>query len=181
MVRKPSAAPSRLRPTGCPDFRGPMRVPRINHDEYRALVAVLHGMLYLVHEIRDRRGRPKFKLLGAMIYYIGACPERFLQPKEDECLFRLLRVRHPDAAPLLDRLDTKHRADAEKIRALQQALARYQQGGDGEFSNFLAAVEAYVAFDWDHIQPRKRKSSGREVSFGQRLGSDRRSSSESFP
>ena len=53
---------------------------------------------------------PNFELLGAMIYYIDAFPERFHHPKEDEYLFRLLRVRHPDAAPLLDRLNIEHRA-----------------------------------------------------------------------
>jgi len=109
-------------------------------------------MLYLVHDIRDRGSKPNFELFGAMIYYIDAFPERFHHPKEDEYLFRLLRLRHPDAAPLLDRLQTEHRAGAEKIRTLEQALARYQQGGDREFSRFLAAVEEYAAFHWDHMR-----------------------------
>lgn len=129
-----------------------MQALRIIYDEHRGLAAVLDGMLYLVHEIRDRRGKPNFELLGAMIYYIDAFPERFHHPKEDEYLFRLLRLRCPQAAPLLDRLATEHRAGAEKIRTLEQALARYQQGGDGEFSNFLAAVEAYAAFHWEHMR-----------------------------
>ena len=129
-----------------------MQALRIIYDEHRGLAAVLDGMLYLVHEIRDRRGKPNFELLGAMIYYIDAFPERFHHPKEDEYLFRLLRLRCPQGAPLLDRLETEHRTGAEKIRTLEQALARYQQGGDGEFSNFLAAVEAYAAFHWEHMR-----------------------------
>ncbi len=129
-----------------------MQALRIIYDEHRGLAAVLHGMLYLVHGIRDRRDKPNFELLGAMIYYIDAFPERFHHPKEDEYLFRLLRLRHPGAAPLLDRLKTEHRVGAEKIRTLEQALARYQQGGDREFSNFLAAVESYAAFHWDHMR-----------------------------
>jgi hemerythrin-like domain-containing protein len=134
-----------------------MQALRVINDEHRGLAAVLHGMLYLVHEIRDRRGKPNFELLGAMIYYIDAFPERFHHPKEDEYLFRLLRLRHPEAAPLLDRLKTEHRAGAEKIRTLEQALARYQQGGDREFSNFLAAVEEYVAFQWDHMRAEEKE------------------------
>ena len=43
-------------------------------------------------------------------------------------------------------------ASAEKIRALEQALARYQAGGSGEFSNFRTAVEAYAQFHWDHMR-----------------------------
>src|ERR1700730_18334682 len=121
-----------------------MEAIRIIVNEHRALAAVLHGMLYLVHEIRDHDDRPDFNLFGAMIYYIDAFPERFHHPKEDQYLFWLLRIRRPAAVPLLDRLKTEHRAGAEKIRALEQALARYQQGGAAEFSNFMAAVEAYA-------------------------------------
>jgi hemerythrin-like domain-containing protein len=129
-----------------------MQAIRIVRDEHRSLAAVLHGMLYLVHQIRDYGTPPDFDLLGAMIYYIDAFPERFHHPKEDRYLFWLLRIRHPEAAPLLDRLQAEHRTGAEKIRTLEQALARYQQGGASEFSNFLIAVEAYAAFHWDHMR-----------------------------
>ncbi|HEY8623085.1 MAG TPA: hemerythrin domain-containing protein [Casimicrobiaceae bacterium] len=134
-----------------------MQAIRIIVDEHRGLAAVLHGMLYLVHEIRDRGAKPNFDVFGAMIYYIDAFPERFHHPKEDQYLFRLLRLRHPEAVPLLDRLEVEHRAGAEKIRTLEQALARYQQGGDREFSNFLAAVESYAAFHWDHMQAEEKE------------------------
>jgi hemerythrin-like domain-containing protein len=129
-----------------------MQAIRIIHDEHRSLAAVLHGMLYLVHQIRDRGAEPDFGVLGAMIYYIDLFPERFHHPKEDQYLFRLLRIRHPEAAPLLDRLETEHRAGAEKIRNLEQALGRYRQGGASGFTNFLTAVEAYTAFHWDHMR-----------------------------
>ena len=134
-----------------------MQAIRIILDEHRAMAAVLHGMLYLVHEIRDRRATPNFELLGAMIYYIDAFPERFHHPKEDEYLFRRLRARHPDAAPLLDRLNIEHRAGAEKIRVLEQALSRYQQGGAAEFSKFMADVEEYAAFHWEHMRREEKE------------------------
>ena len=128
-----------------------MRAIGIIRNEHRSLAAVLDGMLYFVHQIRDRGAGPDFNLLGAMIYYIDTIPERFHHPKEEEYLFRFLRLRHPDAAPLLDRLKSGHRDGAEKIRTLEQALTRYQQGGAAEFSNFMAAVEAYAAFHWKHM------------------------------
>lgn len=129
-----------------------MEAIRIIKDEHRSLAAVLHGMLYLVHHTRDRGDKPNFDLLGAMVYYIDAFPERFHHPKEDQYLFRLLRIRFPDSADVLNRLQQEHRVGAEKIRTLEQALARYQQGGGEEFSNFLAAVEAYAAFHWTHMK-----------------------------
>jgi hemerythrin-like domain-containing protein len=129
-----------------------MKAIRIIRDEHRSLAAVIHGMLYLVREIREHGAVPDFALLGAMIYYIDAVPERYHHPKEDRYLLPLLRTRYPEALPLIQRLETEHRAGAEKIRLLEQALARYQQGGAKEFSAFAAAVEAYAAFHWDHMR-----------------------------
>jgi len=131
---------------------GKVKGIRIIHDEHRSLAAVLHGMLYLVNGIRNRGMKPDFKVLGAMVYYIDAFPERYHHPKEDRYLFTLLRARCPAARAVLDRLEQEHRAGAEKIRILQQALARYEHGGDAEFSNFAAAVEGYAAFHWDHMR-----------------------------
>jgi hemerythrin-like domain-containing protein len=130
---------------------------QIIRDEHRSLAAVLHGMLYLVREIGKRGKKPDFRVLEAMVYYIDTFPERFHHPKEDRYLFRILRLRCPDAASLLDRLETEHRAGAEKIRALEQALARYRAGGPAEFSNFRAAVEAYATFHWDHMHAEERE------------------------
>ena len=128
-----------------------MEALRIIRDEHRSLAAVLDGMLYFVHQIRDRGAGPDFNLLGAMIYYIDTVPERFHHPKEEEYLFRFLRLRHPDAAAILDRLKLEHRTGADMIRTLAQALTRYQQGGAAEFFNFVAAMEAYAAFHWKHM------------------------------
>src|SRR5215469_18035959 len=76
---------------------GNLKGIRIIHDEHRSLAAVLHGMLYLVNGIRNRGMKPDFKVLGAMVYYIDAFPERYHHPKEDRYLFTLLRR----GAPLL--------------------------------------------------------------------------------
>jgi hemerythrin-like domain-containing protein len=134
-----------------------MEAIRIIEDEHRSLAAVLHGMLYLVREIRDRGARPNFDLLGAMVYYIDAFPEHFHHPKEDQYLFARLRLRYSDAAPLIDRLEAEHRVGAQMIRALEQALTRYQQGGATEFPAFLAAVDGYAAFHWDHMRAEEKE------------------------
>lgn len=135
-----------------------MKAIRIIHDEHRSLAAVVHGLLYLVREIRERGAKPDFNLLGAMIYYIDTFPERHHHPKEDQYLFKLLRARCPEAGPLLDKLHREHIAGAEKIRALEQALSRYQQGGDREFPAFAATVESYAAFHWEHMHNEEREA-----------------------
>jgi branched-chain amino acid transport system ATP-binding protein len=134
-----------------------MKAIRIIRDEHRALAAVLHGMLHLVRETADGRTLPDFRVLDAMVYYIDTFPERYHHPKEDRYLFRILRRRCPDAGPVLDRLETEHRAGNDKIRALEQALARFQGGGEAELSNFRAAVESYARFHWDHMQTEERE------------------------
>lgn len=134
-----------------------MRAIHIIEDEHRSLAAVLHGLLYLVREIRDHGMKPPFDVLGAMVYYFDAFPERFHHPKEDGYLFLRLRARCPEARPLLDRLEAEHVAGATKIRELEQALARYQQGGEAEAAPFFAAVEAYATFHWAHMNSEEQE------------------------
>jgi hemerythrin-like domain-containing protein len=129
-----------------------VRAISILYAEHRSLAAVLHGMLYLVRDIRLRGTAPRFDVLGAMVYYINAVPERFHHPKEDAYLFRLVALRCQEAAPLIDKLLTEHRVGAEKIRALDQALERYRQGGAAAFPAFAEAALAYAAFHWDHMR-----------------------------
>jgi hemerythrin-like domain-containing protein len=136
---------------------GHVQAIRIIEDEHRSLAAVIHGMLYLVHDTRDRGASPDFKTLGAMIYYIDAFPERYHHPKEDRYLFKFLRQRCPDAASVLNTLEGEHRVGAEKIRSLEQALHRYQEGGQREFAAFLAAVESYAEFHWAHMRREEKE------------------------
>jgi hemerythrin-like domain-containing protein len=120
--------------------------------EHRALTAVLHGMLFLLRHDRYGISKPNFDLLGAMMYYIRAFPERLHHPKEDAYLFRLLRQRHPAIAPLLDKLEAEHRTGTAKLCAMEQTLARYQQDGDAQLPAFYAAVAAYAAFHYAHVR-----------------------------
>lgn len=124
----------------------------IIRDEHRSLGAVLHGMLYLIREIRYAAAEPNFEVFHAMLYYIDAFPERFHHPKEDAYLFKFVRLRHPEAGPLLDRLHAEHAIGADKIRRLEQALMRYEQGGPAEFSGFAEAAAAYAAFHYSHMR-----------------------------
>lgn len=118
--------------------------------EHRSLDAVIDGMLYLVRQIR-LGAKPNFEVFAAMIQYIDAFPERFHHPKEEAYLFKRLGERHPDAAPLLDRLQADHRRGVEKGRDLEQALTRYQQGGEAQFAPFEKAVTEYADFQWKHM------------------------------
>jgi len=129
-----------------------MQSIRVIQDEHRSLSAVMHGLRYLVRQIRDKGAKPDFDLLGAMVYYVDTVPERFHHPKEEQYLFWLLRIRHPAAAALLDRLKAEHQQSAEMVRTLERALLRYQQGGKAEFPAFLAAAEEYADLYHRHVK-----------------------------
>ena len=129
-----------------------MKAINVILDEHRSLAAVLHGMLYLVRAIREQKSTPDFKLFGAMVYYIDAFPERLHHPKEEKYLFRLLRLRYPEARQVLDRLHTEHLLGEEKIRDVEAALRRYEYGGPEHFDKFAETVESYATFHWSHMR-----------------------------
>jgi hemerythrin-like domain-containing protein len=129
---------------------------RIISDEHRSLAAVMHGLLHLLREIRERGRPPDFDLLGAMIYYIDVFPERYHHPKEDEYLFKFLRLRHPASAALLDELQVEHALGAEHMRTLALALMRFRHGGRAQLPEFALAVETFVAFEREHMRREER-------------------------
>ena len=153
-----------------------MQAIRVIYDEHRALAAVLHGMLYLVREIRYGGAQPKFDVLKAMVHYIHAFPERFHHPKEEAYLFRMLRSCSPQTAPLLDRLEAEHRASADKIRALELTLARYEAGRRRAVRAVCRCSRRLRGVPLGACARRRKRiaAAGRGVSHGCRMGGDRR-------
>ncbi|MFW2374516.1 MAG: hemerythrin domain-containing protein [Gammaproteobacteria bacterium] len=124
----------------------------IIRDEHRSIAAVLHGLLYLVGEIKANNMQPDFALLGAMLHYIEAFPEKLHHPKEDDYLYRALRKRDADSADILDVLEAEHVAGRQLIIDLKARLAEYQQTGAEAFEAFDQAVEQFADFHWAHMR-----------------------------
>ncbi|MFO1361791.1 MAG: hemerythrin domain-containing protein [Burkholderiales bacterium] len=120
-------------------------------EEHRALSAVLTAARRLLDDVRARGATPDFGVFRAMLHYIEAFPERFHHPKEDRYLFRRLEERDPGRKPLLDRLRAEHADCPPAVRALAQALARYEQGGPQALDEFIRALDEYIAFHWRHM------------------------------
>ena len=119
-------------------------------DEHRSLAAVLKGLLAHVADARAGRSSPDFHLAGAMLDYIQAFPERLHHPKEDEYLFRYLRLRSAEANRILDELEAQHVQGAELLADLRRRLDQSRAAGD--FSAFAPALDAYAGFQWDHMR-----------------------------
>ncbi len=124
----------------------------IIRNEHRTLAAVLHAMLHLTQRVREGHPPPDFEVFRAMLYYLDAFSERLHHPKEDEFLFQPLRARTGEADALIDDLGHEHAYGAIAIRSVEQALLRYEAGGEREFVAFATAVEGFCDFYTEHMR-----------------------------
>ena len=126
------------------------------YEEHRLIGAVLHGMRYLIDSKRERNQHVDTKVFRAMLYYLDVFPERVHHRKEEEILFRALR-HHPDeSGGAIDDLRREHESGERAIRGLEQALVRFEEGGDAEFAAFATAADHYIARYWDHMSREER-------------------------
>lgn len=121
------------------------------HDEHRSLAAIVHGLKYIIREVREKGAAPDFKLIWAMIYYIDAFPEKLHHPKENVYLFAKLRQRTHEADTVLDELERQHTEGGRHVRELEHALGYYEADKPDGFEVFAAAVEKFAELTWEHM------------------------------
>lgn len=129
----------------------------IIYDEHRSISAVLSGLKSLALMAKDGKLKPDFGVFRAMIYYIDAFPERMHHPKEDAYLFAHLMRRDPGAKEIVDSLKAEHVLGAQLVRDLEQAMLAYEQTWPKGADKFIAAVEAYAQFHWNHMRREERE------------------------
>ena len=128
-----------------------MKAIAIIQDEHRAITAVVEALRHLVAEFAAGRMAPDHAVLAALFDYIEQFPERLHHPKEDDFLFARLRVRRPEAAPLLDALHREHEIGRERFADLKAIYERYR-GDPATLADFAEAVERYSHFHWKHMR-----------------------------
>jgi len=128
------------------------RVINVIRDEHRSIAAILHGMQYLVNEIRVQGRAVDLRVFWSMLYYLDTFSERMHHPKEDKYLFALLRRRTGEAAAIIDDLEREHASGEAALKSLEQALARLQEGGMKEFPAFSDGVERFAKGYWAHMR-----------------------------
>lgn len=136
----------------------------IIHDEHRSLAAVIHGLRYLVHEMRTQDAKPDFRLLWAMIYYLDEFPEKLHHPKEEVYLFARLRQRTREADEIVAQLERQHQAGIRSVRNLELALGHFEAGMPEGLDRFSSAVDMFgeetlkhMAFEENTLIPLARK------------------------
>ncbi len=128
-----------------------MKAIAIIQDEHRAITAVIEGLRQLVAGIAAGRTTPDHTVLAALFHYIEQFPERLHHPKEDDYLFARLRLRRPDAAPLLDGLHREHAIGRERFAELKAKWERYR-ADPAALPPFDEGVERYAHFHWLHMR-----------------------------
>jgi hemerythrin-like domain-containing protein len=112
--------------------------------EHRSLGMVLHTLQSLLSKIAAGHVVADFGLLATALYYIDDFPERCHHPKEDEYLFKRLRLRTSEFDAVLDQLQTEHARSAITVAALHRALVHYQGGAPEGLRLFKVAVDSYA-------------------------------------
>lgn len=92
---------------------------------------------------------------NAAFDYIDQFVDRFHHPKEDDYLFRLLRLRSAEAADILDQLQLEHREGPDNLAALR---ARVNAAAAGQVSGAQIATDLrnYTAILKNHIRTEEK-------------------------
>jgi hemerythrin-like domain-containing protein len=126
----------------------------IIRDEHRTISAVLHALKDLARAAQEPGARPAFAALRAMVRYIDEFPEKLHHPKEDDLLARLV-ARAPETRTLADSLRQEHAEGARLVRELERALLFFEDSANA--GEFLAAVNAYAEFHWQHMRKEEQE------------------------
>jgi branched-chain amino acid transport system ATP-binding protein len=89
--------------------------------------------------------------------YIEQFVDHFHHPKEDDFLFRILRLRSPDAAAILDPLQQEHHDGPERLAALREGLAQAAASPQA-VPAFLVALRSFTVRIKDHIRVEEKSA-----------------------
>ncbi len=108
--------------------------------------ARMRRVLMLVDELRDKLEDsdqpPDTGLFTTLFDYVDSYA-RAHRPKEERCLFNVLRVRNPESNTLLDELESEHRTEPETIARLRELLSECTAGSPKARQEFIEALEAF--------------------------------------
>lgn len=126
-------------------------------SEHRSIRAVLDAMAHFAEHGLAGDAVPEARVFRAMLVYIDVFAERVHHPKEERALFPLLRFRSPEAATILDRLESDHARGASAVRSLETSFLRWEEAGIRFFPQFASEVVTFVGFYREHLRVEERK------------------------
>ena len=131
-----------------------MQALRIISEDHSNMWRLATTIDHVAGEIEDgAQVDPAF--FSSVFDYIEQFVDRFHHPKEDDHLFRLLRLRSAKAAAILDSLQQEHRDGPQQLRTLRAAVAQAAQGALSA-PEFVATLRAYTAGLKNHMRQEEK-------------------------
>ena len=127
---------------------------RIITEEHQNLWRIATTLDLVADEI-DAGGKVETPFFNSVFDYIEQFMDRAHHAKEDDFLFRLLRLRSSEAAAILDRLQAEHRNGPEILTELRAKLASTAAGGENNPA-FTAALRNYTQGIKSHIRSEEK-------------------------
>jgi hemerythrin-like domain-containing protein len=124
----------------------------IIRQEHRSLALLVHSLRQFMLDVGAHKADADYHLVAMMLYYIDTFPDRCHHPKEDEHLFKRLRLRTADANEVLDRLQEEHAVFARMMAGMVQSFVHWQAGAPNGLRPFLQAVNAYADALRNHME-----------------------------
>lgn len=123
--------------------------------EHRNLATVLKCLEGEAERYATKGAVPDFELLESMFEYVDGFLNTQHHPKENLYLFAELRLRRPDLAGVLDKLESEHRSGAAVLARVRNATAELSNAGDA--GAFRKAVARYCEFEFAHMRLEEEK------------------------
>ena len=129
-----------------------MQAIQIIQDEHRKLWRVASTVNIVADEM-DAGSPVPVPFFNAVFDYIEGFIDHAHHPKEDDFLFRLLRLRTDQADDVLTKLEAGHQKGPGTLQTLRSSLARASQGNCSEFTQ---ALRTYTKYQEEHIRTEER-------------------------
>jgi hemerythrin-like domain-containing protein len=130
------------------------RLIEVLREEHRNIEKLL-GVLEQELSIFDRRERPDYETLQAVIDYFAEYPARCHHPKED-MIIGALAARNPASARALGDISADHAQEDERLRRLAHTLENVRNGGELSRQTVDEVVREFIAHERQHIAHEER-------------------------
>jgi hemerythrin-like domain-containing protein len=123
-------------------------------DEHRDIEQLLN---VLEHEIKvfDRRERPDYELIQAIIDYFQDYPDCCHHPKED-MIFDKLKARDPSAAKRIGDVEAEHRQETERLDRVAKVVRNILLDREVLRETFSKVVRDFVDHQRKHMAMEER-------------------------
>ncbi len=130
---------------------GLIDVLREEHRNIEKLLGVLEQEL----GVFDRRERPDYETLQAVVDYFAEYPARCHHPKED-MIVEILKMRDPAAARAAGAIEADHLQETERLRRVAHTIENVRTGGELPRETVDDVVRDFIAHERRHIEAEER-------------------------